>query len=182
VRVAPSRFDAYVGGDVQALSPNEKDGLREFFIAGCAQCHYGPRLTDDAFHATRLPTGRRDGLADPGRRDGLELYATSEFHAGSAWSDAPLASRFGRLKRTASMLGAFKTPTLRGIPGTAPYGHGGVLATLDDVVALYRTFGLPPSDPAAVGTVEPWVASFSGASEQLIPYFLGALDAGVVIR
>jgi hypothetical protein len=55
------------------------------------------------------------------------------------------------------------------------------VATLLDVVTLYRDLGLAPDDPRAVGVVEPWVASFGGASEQLIPYFLGALDAAPVV-
>jgi cytochrome c peroxidase len=180
-RVGRSRFDDYVAGDSQALAPEEKDGLREFFIAGCAQCHYGPRLADDAFHDTRFPTGRQDGLADPGRRDGIELYAASEFHAGSVWSDAPSSSRLAALRRSASTLGAFKTPSLRAVPGSAPYGHGGTVATLSDVVALYRTFGVPADDARAAGTVEPWVASFGGATEELLPHFLGALAAPVMI-
>ncbi len=39
----------------------------------------GPRLTDDAFHVTRLATGRADGLADPGRSEGLTKLRASEF-------------------------------------------------------------------------------------------------------
>ncbi len=54
-------IDRYVAGDLSALTPDQKQGLHIFFTAGCAQCHYGPRLTDDAFHNLRSPTGRRDG-------------------------------------------------------------------------------------------------------------------------
>src|SRR5262249_24496103 len=63
--------DAYLAGAREALSPLEKYGLTLFVRMGCMQCHWGPRLTDDAFHVTRTPTGRRDGAADRGRVDGL---------------------------------------------------------------------------------------------------------------
>ena len=36
-------------------------------------------------------------------------------------------------------MGAFKTPTLRNVARTAPYMHTGQFATLDDVLAFYRT-------------------------------------------
>jgi cytochrome c peroxidase len=39
--------------------------------------------------------------------------------------------------------GAFKTPTLREVAGTAPYMHDGCLATLDDVVSFYSEGGRP---------------------------------------
>jgi cytochrome c peroxidase len=180
-RLAPSRFDGYVAGDLAALSDVEKDGLRAFFEAGCAQCHYGPRLTDDAFHVTRFGTGRQDGAPDRGRADGMGLYAASEFHAGSVWSDAPGLSRLAGLRASATMLGAFKTPTLRGAPATAPYGHGGTLATFDDVVALYRQAGLAADDPAAIGSVEPWLASFGGDAERPLVAFLSSLAAAPVV-
>ena len=60
-----------------------------------------------------------------------------------------------------SMLGAFKTPTLRGLPLTAPYGHGGTFATLDDLLAVYAAGG-NPKEPTATGTLEPWLLSFDG--------------------
>ena len=65
-RAKPNALDRYIGGDASALSVLEKEGLSIFAQAGCMQCHWGPRLTDDAFHDTRTPTGHADGTADPG--------------------------------------------------------------------------------------------------------------------
>src|SRR6185436_19313209 len=56
LRARPNRLDAYLGGDLSALTVEEKAGLKTFFGAGCIQCHWGPRLTDDAFHVLRFPT------------------------------------------------------------------------------------------------------------------------------
>ena len=65
IRVKPNQLDAYAGGDLAALDADEKKSLHAFMANGCIQCHWGPRLTDDAFHVLRFPTGRQDGAADP---------------------------------------------------------------------------------------------------------------------
>ncbi len=78
LRPAPSALDRYAGGDPNALTSDQKSGLAAFFDSGCVQCHYGPRLTDDAFHNMRFPTGRRDGAADTGRLSGVALLESGE--------------------------------------------------------------------------------------------------------
>ncbi len=39
--VTPSRFDAFLQGDAEALNDAEKEGLRTFIDVGCASCHGG---------------------------------------------------------------------------------------------------------------------------------------------
>jgi cytochrome c peroxidase len=180
LRVVPSALDRYAGGDAGALTARQKDGLLAFLRAGCAQCHFGPRLTDDAFHAARFPTGRTDGVADRGRIDGAAALVGGEFTAQSAWSDHRVGARVAGLVALPSMLGQFKTPALRGVAGSAPYGHGGTLATLDDVLALHGA-GLPPSSPAAVGDAEPWLLAVDPASRAAVADFLGTLTAAPML-
>ncbi len=51
-----SAFDAYLNGDITALSPLQKQGMDLFYgKAGCAGCHSGPLLTDQKFHALMIP-------------------------------------------------------------------------------------------------------------------------------
>lgn len=173
LRVLPNALDRYASGDLTALNADQKKGLLTFFRVGCAQCHFGPRLTNDAFHAIRFPTGRQDGAADKGRLDVLAGLASQEFVATSAWSDAPAAAKpllFDPAKMP-SMLGAFKTPTLRGLPLSAPYGHGGTLATLLDVSRHYGQRGLEPTSPLASGVTEEWVGNFDhGGQRELVPF------------
>jgi cytochrome c peroxidase len=58
-----SRFDRYVSGDKQALTPEEKKGLVLFLAkARCARCHSGPNFSDNEFH--NLGVG---GAVDSGR-------------------------------------------------------------------------------------------------------------------
>jgi cytochrome c peroxidase len=181
LRVRPNALDRYAGGDLTALNAAQKKGLLAFFRVGCAQCHFGPRLTNDAFHALRFATGRQDGAPDKGRIDVLAGLGAREFVASSSWSDAPEAAKpltFDPAQMP-GMLGAFKTPTLRGLPLTAPYGHGGTLATLLDVARHYGQRGLDAADPLTVGVTEEWVGMFDhGAQRDLVP-FLEVLSADV---
>lgn len=178
MRVKPNALDRYAGGDVTALTAAEKHALVLFMRNGCVQCHWGPRLTDDAFHSLRFPTGRQDGVADRGREEGLVKLAASEFLASSKWSDAPSAAK-PFIVDSPTTLGAFKTPTLRGLPTSAPYGHGGMLATLLDVSRHYGQRGLEHADPHAIGTTEQWVPSFDSVAVRELPAFLEVLTGEV---
>ncbi|HEX4516029.1 MAG TPA: cytochrome c peroxidase [Polyangiaceae bacterium] len=125
LRVKPNALDAYAAGDFAALSFPEKQGLAAFARQGCMQCHWGPRLTDDAFHVTRTPTGRADGAPDVGRADHL---------------------------------GAFKTPSLRGVGHAKFFAHGGVIDSLDAMVESYGDGDA--NDARSVGVREPWIPRF----------------------
>jgi cytochrome c peroxidase len=175
--VKTSALDTYAAGDTTALTDAQKDGLHAFFTGGCAQCHWGPRLTDDAFHDTRFPTGRQDGQADRGRIDGIPPLLQSPFNASGPFSDDAGAAHLSGVSADPSTLGAFKTPSLRGVADTAPYGHGGTLATLADVAQNYSTAGLDPSDQRAVGPSEPWLPHFDTPTRDALPAFLGVLHA-----
>lgn len=160
LRIRPNKLDAYAGGDLTALSDAEKTGLHMFFTAGCAQCHWGPRLTNDAFHPDRYPTGRQDGQPDRGRFDGITKLLESEF-----------AQPHPTLKALPSHLGSFKTPTLRGITTSGPFGHGGTIGTLQDTARIYGLAGLPMSDARAVGATEPWLPQFAQShADDLVPF------------
>jgi cytochrome c peroxidase len=187
IRIAPNPLDAYIGGDLNALTSEQKAGAKAFFDAGCAQCHYGSRLTDDVFHATRFPTGRQDGVADRGRIDGVDPLLKSELNAKGPYSDYRdagewldwLAGRKEDPLAAQQMTGAFKTPTLRGLTVTGPYGHGGVLKSIGEVVTVYTTAGLSPADTRAVGISEPWLSPLREDRRSPIEHFLGVLSAPI---
>jgi cytochrome c peroxidase len=178
LRVSENALDRYAAGDHGALTSQEKDGLLSFFRQGCAQCHFGPRLTNDAFHVLRFGTGRGDGAPDLGREAALTSLRVAEFGASTRWSDAPRPL----VLPLTSPPGAFKTPTLRGLPGSAPYGHGGTLATLADVSKHYGERGLPEADPRAVGRTEEWVPLFDVEAQRALVPFLDVLTARIENR
>ncbi len=110
-----SPFDRYLAGDTAALSETEIRGMDLFFgEAQCASCHSGPLFTDDDFHALALP-----GFG-PGK----------EHAEGRAPRDPGRAVKTGKLDD----IYRFRTPMLRNVSLTAPYGHNGALATLDAMV------------------------------------------------
>ena len=57
-----SPFDRYLAGDEQALSPQQKQGMKYFVEKGCVGCHSGANFTDGQFHAIKVP-----GSTDEGR-------------------------------------------------------------------------------------------------------------------
>jgi len=177
-RGAGSQLDSYIAGDATALTDAEKDGLLAFLQSGCVQCHWGPRMTDDAFHVLRFPTGSTELGPDPGRQTGIPQLLASDFGAGGVWSDDTSKARPAPVAG-AWTLGAFKTPQLRNVALTAPYGHGGNYGNLSDVVELIRTGGLAAGSPLTTGTTEPWVAPFDAANDAPITSFLDVLDQQV---
>ena len=146
LRTRPSPLDAYAAGNRDALTPRARDGLARFFEAGCIQCHYGPRLTDDSFHNIAMPTGRRDLQPDLGRLAAIPQLQAALFRADSPFSDAPTSrDDLAGLMSVEAMRGQFRTPALRGAAATGPWGHGGAFATLEAVMLHYsrRHSGIP---------------------------------------
>ncbi|MFO0662929.1 MAG: cytochrome c peroxidase [Polyangiaceae bacterium] len=178
LRVKGNRFDAYMAGDRSALTILEKEGLSMFMQQGCAQCHWGPRWTDDAFHNVRLP-GRTEGPIDEGRLAGVKLFANAEFSSRSAlWSDAPSTATFPQVGAP-SELGAYKTPSLRGIADQPFFGHAGGSHDLRSVLEIYGTAGLAADDPRATGIADPWLVQFGFTAQWGIPQFLSVMTADI---
>ncbi len=110
-----SPYDQYLAGSSDALSPRAKAGMDLFFgAANCSHCHSGPLLTDQSFHALGLPA------FGPGR--------TRVFD--------PIPRDVGRMGESNALQDAyrFRTPPLRNVALTAPYGHNGAFATLEGMV------------------------------------------------
>lgn len=98
-------FDRHLRGDA-ALTGDAAAGMALFYgDAGCATCHTGPFLTDQQFHAMGAPQ------LGPGKTARFETHARDE----------------GRYRVTGdpSDLFAFRTPPLRNVTGTGPWGHAG---------------------------------------------------------
>jgi cytochrome c peroxidase len=122
-----SPFDRRLAGDAGALSAEAAAGMRLFYgEAGCAACHSGPLLTDQRFHALGLPQ------FGPGRTRRFDPYARD----------------VGRMGESDRLVDAyrFRTPSLRNVALTAPYGHNGAWPTLAGMVRQHLD---PPGARAA---------------------------------
>lgn len=113
-RADDSPFDRYLAGQ-GTLEPAALRGMELFYgQAGCASCHAGLFQTDHDFHAIAMPQ------LGPGKAARFEDHARD----------------IGRMRVTGDMADAyaFRTPSLRNVTETAPYGHSGAYATLEAVV------------------------------------------------
>ena len=113
-RADNSPFDRYIRGDWNAISPNAEKGLQVFNTTGqCASCHSGKFQTDEQFYAVGIPqigSGKGDGL------NGQDDYGREQFTGDKA-------DRY-----------RFRTPTLRNVAITGPWGHDGAYNTLEGIV------------------------------------------------
>ena len=91
--VTPSRYDAFLNGNANALTKGEKEGLSVFIDQGCASCH-----NDIGLGGTMMPfdakkydlnvggfTGTKDGMVKTPTLRNIEETAPY-FHNGNVWS------------------------------------------------------------------------------------------------
>ena len=94
--ITPSRYDDYLNGDDNALTPEEKKGLKTFIAVGCTDCH-----SDIALGGTRMETFpqlddfKYENVGDyKGNKKGETKVPTLRnitetapyFHNGTVWS------------------------------------------------------------------------------------------------
>ncbi|WP_296424427.1 cytochrome c peroxidase [Yoonia sp.] len=115
-------FDGVLRGDGDLPAPAAAGMALFYGEAGCAGCHRGPFLTDHQFHVMGVPQ------IGPGKAARFESHARDE-------------GRF-RVTGNPADLYAFRTPSLRNVALTAPYGHAGAERDL-------RKFVVGHLDPAA---------------------------------
>lgn len=135
-------IDKRLEGDVRALSADAEKGYALFKRANCTQCHPPPLFTDFAVH-----------------NDGTE-YATNP-----RLSDRGVAGVVNR--NLPGTVRAFKTPSLREIHRTAPYGHNGRFATLDAVLRHYNSGGVRAVDGTRDPFISPLIVPLGYNDEQL---------------
>lgn len=105
-----SPFDAALRGEMP-LSGQAEAGAQLFYDdLGCAGCHSGAFLTDQGFHAMGAPQ------LGPGKAERFESHSRDE----------------GRMRVTgrAEDRFAFRTPSLRNVLQTGPWGHAGAHSDL----------------------------------------------------
>lgn len=138
-----SPFDQYLAGNETALTDMQKRGMDLFYgKANCSSCHAGTLMSDQSFHALALPP------FGPGRTRAFD----------------PMVRDVGRMGESDRLEDAyrFRTPMLRNVALTAPYGHNGAYATLEGIIRhhLDPVTALDRWQPQDAHLPEvPWLAS-----------------------
>jgi len=149
--LTPSRFDAYLNGEREALSPMEKRGLQTFIELGCTSCHNGVNVGAASF--------RKFGL-----------MANYWEHTGSNKIDQ------GRFEQTQDSEDkyVFRVASLRNVEKTAPYFHDGSVGTLDEAVKIMARTQLGEElEPQAVENLTAFLRSLTG---ELPPEVIASLE------
>jgi cytochrome c peroxidase len=133
----------------------------------------GPTLSDDRLHDIGVPA-LADHAVDPGlTQEAVDEREQSVFNAAGPFYDGgPVA-----VTAPTPVLGAFRTPSLRNVRGSAPYGHDGVFASLEEVVDFHLSGGGRDASTFA-GSVDPALVprDVSAQDRAALIEFLEALD------
>ncbi|WP_065333660.1 cytochrome c peroxidase [Tritonibacter mobilis] len=141
-RADMSPFDAYMLGQGDLPAP-ALHGMELFYgKANCSQCHSGWFQTDHDFHALAVPQ------IGPGKAARFEAHNRDE----------------GRIRVTGQSQDAFafRTPSLRNVSLTAPYGHSGAFTTLEGVVQHHMS---PEQSLNGYDTTEAILPNLDGAED-----------------
>jgi cytochrome c peroxidase len=161
---AAAPFDRYVAGDTAALSLASRRGFQHFLRLACDTCHNTPLFSDDEFHNLGLPSVPE---ADRGRAVGLLQLQQSLFRGTGPYADGPPAVRAEDYRVGNALVGTFRTPSLREVAETAPYGHNGEVATLADWLTHYvEVTTKPPTN--IVGRLAPSLAPIRMTSQERV--------------
>jgi cytochrome c peroxidase len=134
-----SPWDRFLAGNDGAMTETQLKGAKDFLSARCSVCHNGPAFTDNNFHNVAV------AQIGPGEGDGASGH-----------------DDFGRGRETGRVEDryAFRTPPLRNVELTAPYGHDGTFPDLRAFVAHYsesdvklRSYDPGVLEPALRGTL-----------------------------
>jgi cytochrome c peroxidase len=138
------RFDDWVHGKADALSPSEQRGAQIFVGRGrCVSCHSGPSLSDQQFHNVGLQPAIVAVVFidanDHGAATGLAAAIADPLNVRGTFSDGD----DGRLPTAVDPKtdGAFRTPSLRCVARRPSFMHTGQVKTLADVVAFFAKGG-----------------------------------------
>jgi len=133
--LTPSRWDRYLEGDPNALTADERRGLRAFLDAGCQGCHNGPYMGGRMF--------QKIGVVTP-------------------WPAEQDVGRFAVTQNPADSM-VFKVPSLRNIVKTGPYFNNGIVTTLDEGISLMgrHQLGVTLSD-AQIASIIVFLGALTG--------------------
>jgi len=139
--VTPSRFDRFLRGEREALSPREQAGYRKFKDYGCTACHQGMNIGGNMYQSFGI---------------------FGNYFNDRGKNEAEDQGRYNVTLREEDRY-RFKVPSLRNVALTAPYFHDGSVARLDDAIRVMGRYQLGRMlDDGEVADVAAFLNSLSG--------------------
>jgi len=117
--ITPTRFDAYLEGDQEALTPQELAGLEKFIQLNCTSCHNGVNVGAHSFQKFGL-------IGDYWEHTGSENIDEGRFAVTADETD-----KF-----------VFRVASLRNVAETGPYFHDGSVESLEEAIRIMVTVQL----------------------------------------
>jgi len=111
--ITPTRFDAYLEGDKEALTPEELAGLEKFIQLNCTSCHNGVNVGAHSFQKFGL-------IGDYWEHTGSETIDEGRFAVTADETD-----KF-----------VFRVASLRNVAETGPYFHDGSVESLEEAIRI----------------------------------------------
>ncbi len=142
--LTPAPFDAYLNGNADALSDDQKTGLALFMDKGCVSCHSGINVGGHGYYPF--------GLIE---KPGAEVLPPND------------KGRFA-VTQTADDSYVFRASPLRNIAVTAPYFHSGKVWDLEQAVAIMGTSQLGEElNDAEVKAITRFLLSLTGEMPEI---------------
>ena len=139
-----SPFDKFLRGDANALSAEQKEGLKLFIDTGCASCHSGINVGGQMY----APFGVV-------QKPGADILPPND------------KGRFA-VTKTASDEYVFRVPPLRNVELTVPYFHSGQVWDLTQAVGIMATDQLGKTlNDAEVAKIVAFLKSLTGDQPQV---------------
>lgn len=111
--ITPAPIDAYLRGDDNAITKNQKAGYQLFQSYGCVACHQGVNFGSNM----------------------MQKFGALQAYFSDANEKTVDKGRFNLTKKESDR-NVFKVPTLRNIEHTAPYFHNAGAKTLDQAINI----------------------------------------------
>lgn len=137
----PGPFDLYLSGQADALSDEQKQGLRLFMKIGCVDCHSGELLGGE----------------------GIEKFGVHSEYWKATGSETRDAGLFDSTNKDEDRY-RFRVSMLRNVEKTAPYFHDGSVATLNEAVrVMAKVQGNKELDSEQIQSIVSFLSSLTGA-------------------
>ena len=121
------KFDRYLEGDNDAISPAAKRGLTLFIVKGCKGCHTGMSIGGQSIQKFPVRSYTEDYIG---------LLFSPDINLKK--SPFPFSNTGGFLGRNDNL--RFRVPILRNINKTAPYFHNGSIKELKEAVRIMSKY------------------------------------------